>query len=89
MQILGSRYLTAALLGIVSGLALILLSAELNAAPGWAACADAMAHSLISCDAGPGGWVLPATAAVALAFAFTAGVAFERARSGTRASRDN
>jgi hypothetical protein len=80
MRLLGSRYLTAGLLVVASGLCLLVLSVELSAAPGWAQCADAMTHSLILCDAGPGGWVLPATALIAVAFAFAAGVSFQQAR---------
>jgi hypothetical protein len=85
MRILGSRHLTSALRVVVIGLTLLVLSVELSAAPGWAQCADDMAHTLILCDAGPGGWVIPATVLLAVALAFAAGVFFERARSGARA----
>lgn len=88
MRRFGSRRVTAGLCLVACGLALLFLSIELSAAPGWAQCAEMMAHTFVLCDAGPGGWVLPATALVAVAFAIAAGVFFSQARaiSGTQAT---
>jgi hypothetical protein len=77
---LGSRFLTAGLLAVAAGLALIVLWFEVGAYPRWSACADLMRRTFIECDAGPGDWALALTAVAAVILAAGAGAAFERAR---------
>ncbi|MBI3750838.1 MAG: hypothetical protein HY263_04165 [Chloroflexi bacterium] len=84
MRLLGSRYFSAALLVVATLLSLAVLWVELDRLARWAVCADAMQHSLILCDAGPGGWGVGTTVFVAVLLAGASGVAIERARTARR-----
>lgn len=80
MRLLGSRYLTAALLAIAAVLSLGMLWLEFSAQAQWAICAELMRHTLALCDAGPGDWVVGLTALLAALLSAASGAAFERAR---------
>jgi len=83
-HLFASRFLTAGLLGVAAFIAILVLWAELDPAVRWAECADAMQHSLLLCDAGPGNWAIGLTILVAVVLAGATGVAIERARCARR-----